>query len=627
MLVKQYLPQLTMEFAYTDGHVAERRLPLIAVPRGKQRKGQIYVLIGTEGPAGDSFVEYLRKQIADFFYRDPSRSLTSSLVRAIQRTNEELFADNERAIRTDRQYATVVCVVLRGEDAYFALVGRAAAFLVCSNACERFGRGDPRPGERPVELLGQLDEIDVELHHRPFVGDAAVVLTTSGLLDLLEPAPEVSLRCDPERLVATMRRLSEEGGGRRAFRSLVVAPEESGDDVSDDSDLDDEPPPVSRRGRRELPDQNGHDRRLPFSLPRSRRSPEPESPRPQIASERIDLPRRSGQAIPKTRSSPGVTPNWESPGREPMPRSLPLVGSSVIRRRSDRFDEDSASFPDVSVESRQRTRSAKSDRRPTPAILAFEPEPEERLPTARRRPRRSMPRLNVIGILTGLIKKVTISWRAVLVAALVVALFFLGYVIFLIPARILQGGASYTNAMARLSQAQQLEQQALGQSDALVRRHLLEEAEVLSQAALSAQPNDNAVVTVSARIEKEYRSATGITDLPAPTRVVQLPTVADEIVRNGNDVYVLDRTNSLVYKYLLNADGTQILPAQSPTLVRKGDHIGAVTVGQLSHIAWMPAGSARAVPALLALDTAGFLVEYDPTHGLTTQRLRSSDSW
>ncbi|HVB96259.1 MAG TPA: hypothetical protein VNG11_00870, partial [Chloroflexota bacterium] len=474
--MKEDSPQLSLEFAYTNGNVVERRLSPIAVPRGKQRKGQIYILIGTEGPSGDGFVQSLRKQIADAFYRDPSGSLTSSLVRAIQRANEGLFVENERAIRTDRQHATVVCVVLRGDDAYFALVGRAVAFLVRSDRCERFGRGDPRPGERPVDLLGQLDDVDVELHHRPFDEDASVVLTTSGLLDVLGPTPEASLRCDPETLVATLRRLSEEGGGRRAFRSLVVAPEGS----------EDEPDPPRRQARRELPDPSGPERRFPFVQRRSPRSTEPESTEPPLAPPRSELPHRSRPFVPETRALPRVSPDWEEPERRPDTGPWPLLGRTVNRRRGDLFDEDSERLPDLPMESRPTGRSAMRSRRLPPAIVPFEPESDE-LPLAiRRRPRGSGPRLDVVGLLSRFVKKPAFSWRAVLVAALVVGLFFLGYVIFLIPARILQGGAPYADAMARLSQAQQLEQQALGQSDALVRRHLLQEAEVLSQSALSA---------------------------------------------------------------------------------------------------------------------------------------------
>ncbi len=558
--VKEEVSSLALEFDYTDGHLDQRRLLPLPPPRGKQRKGEIYVLVGTEGPSGDRFGERLRKQLADAFYKDPSGSLTSSLVRAIRRVNDELFAENDRTIRTDRRYATVVCAVRRGDDVYFALVGRALAFLVRPEGCERFGRGDPRPGERPVDLLGQFEDVEVELHHRPIEGPSSLILASSGLADFLGANTNAVLRGDPERLVMTLRRLGEEGRGRRSFRAIVVVPEGSWLD----EDVDDEPPLMDRR------------------------------------------------AISETRE-PKASERRRSP--------FLLTDDRPVRRRSEWIEEVS-----TSRESIDPPRVA-TPRRPKVSTLPAEPKREESLPVSRRRPRRSSPRLDVVALALRLVRKPTISLRAILIAMLVICLFFLGYVVFLIPARILRGGAPYTSAISDLSQAQQLEQQALGQNDALVRRHLLQEAEQLSQSALIAQPDDSVVAAVAGRIENEYRAASRITDLPSPMRLAVLPTTGDEMLLNGLELYVLDRTNSLIYKYLLNADGTQILPSQNPVLVRKGDHIGTLTVGQLNHIAWMPAGNGRVVPALLALDAAGFLVEYNPTHGLTTEHLRASDSW
>src|SRR5262249_44127687 len=90
---------------------------------------------------------------------------------------------------------------------------------------------------------------------------------------------------------------------------------------------------------------------------------------------------------------------------------------------------------------------------------------------------------------------------------------------------------------------------------------------------------------------------------------------------------VLDRANSRVLKYLLNADGTAIQASASPVPVQQGDQIGAATVGQLTLMTWMPPGGPRAQPALLVLDRAGSLVEYNPTEGLTRLALRDPAAW
>jgi hypothetical protein len=93
------------------------------------------------------------------------------------------------------------------------------------------------------------------------------------------------------------------------------------------------------------------------------------------------------------------------------------------------------------------------------------------------------------------------------------------------------------------------------------------------------------------------------------------------------DLFILDRSNSRVYSYLLNVDSTSAAPTTNPVLVRNGDHVGPTTVGDLSQIVWMPAGGSRKASDLLVLDTAGFLLQYEPTQGLSLLALREPEGW
>lgn len=217
--------------------------------------------------------------------------------------------------------------------------------------------------------------------------------------------------------------------------------------------------------------------------------------------------------------------------------------------------------------------------------------------------------------------------QLVLGVVALVALFFAGYVGVLIAARILQGGSAYTQAISALSQAQQREREAMGQNDPVVRRHLLEMANQLASQALKQRPDDALTITTAGRIEREYRAASGIAILPVPTTLVDLPSPADRLIVRGTDVYALDRANSRLYRYLLSADGTTIQAGANPTVVQQGDHIGPVTVGKLTAAAWMPSGPDRSGAGLVALDSSGFLIKYDPTLGLGTLRLRDPGSW
>src|SRR5579884_3801960 len=126
------------EFSYAGGRWTEHSPPVINPPRGKARKGQIYILADVDGRYANQTAERLRVLTADAFYRDPSGSLTSALVRAIQQANEELYDENERSIRSDRQYATICCMVIRGNDAFFAMAGRGLAYIIKPERGERF---------------------------------------------------------------------------------------------------------------------------------------------------------------------------------------------------------------------------------------------------------------------------------------------------------------------------------------------------------------------------------------------------------------------------------------------------------------------------------------------------------
>lgn len=515
-LVDADTPTLFREFTYAGGRWTDRSLAPPTAPRGKARMGQIYVLADVEGPDSDATVEYLRQAVADNFYRDTSRSLTSALVRAIQQANQGLYAENERAVRAERQHATICCVVFRGDDAYFALAGHGLSYLIRTDHGERFGRGKPRPGEQPPALVGQTDEIDVELHYRALERPTAIILTSFGLLDLVGEHSNDALRGRPDRVVDGLRAIGQGHQGERAFRALVVVPDIEATGATEKA-----------VGAEDGP-----------------------------ADTRTDLP------LPE---SPLDDPSWSSG-----------------------FDAEQEEAP----EPKRRTR-----------IRPHWPPRSFLLPR-----RRSRLALGII---------------------LVAALFLIGYMAVMITARIVQGGAPYTNAMSKLTQAEQRESEAMGQSDPLVRRHLLTQANQLASQALAARPNDPLTITVSGRIQREYQAASGMVDLPSPKPLLTLPAVSDQLILNGNELYALDRTNSRLYKYLLNADGTAAQPQSgaSPVLLQQGDRIGSVTVGKLTRIAWMPADPGKTNGALLALDSSGFLIQYEPVHGLTVLRLNNSGSW
>jgi hypothetical protein len=567
-------PTPIREFLYANGRVAESTPPHIPAPRGKRSKARLYVLANVDSNPASPTAKSLRKALTEAFYRDATGSLTSTLRRVIQGLNDQIYHENERSIRTERCYATIVCAAVRDDDVFLAAVGRALCYVVRPHACERLGRGDPHSGERPVDLLGQVEEIGVDLFHRSVSDLTALVLASSGVADL--PSGELERALQEGPAIMAVRRLTQEHQGRRPFRALVVPISAA----QLDTGVNGQVPPLPAAPASPRVDSPVRARRARFPLPERHvelaGSDDAEEPIP------ASTPRRRQP----TRLA-DVTPDHRPPTSRPIgrPESPPVEPAEDVAEVQDLVQEFAAAS------------------RPRP-------------PTIPRRIRRRRPR--------------KVPWwliRAVLYVALAVSLFAVGYFAVTLSARVIQNGQQYASAVSTLTQAEQTERQALEQNDPLVRRHLLDEANQLVGQALAGRPSSPAFVTAAARIGREYQEATGTIALPAPQRVVDLATPGDQLVLHGSSLYVLDRANSRIYLYLLNVDGTSTQASPSPILVRAGDHVGPITVGKLTQIAWMPVGGTRTTAALVALDHGGWLIQHEPVGGLSYLALADPSSW
>src|SRR6185437_5460359 len=95
-----------VEFVSSGTEFSERKATPVLPARGRDRKGALYALVDVEG-SSSGLVEQIRQSLSATFYQDVG-SVTSSLLRAIRRVNESLFDENERSIRAERRYATIV---------------------------------------------------------------------------------------------------------------------------------------------------------------------------------------------------------------------------------------------------------------------------------------------------------------------------------------------------------------------------------------------------------------------------------------------------------------------------------------------------------------------------------------
>jgi len=180
-------------------------------------------------------------------------------------------------------------------------------------------------------------------------------------------------------------------------------------------------------------------------------------------------------------------------------------------------------------------------------------------------------------------------------------------------------------------QAQEGWQQAQSTTDpATVRARLNEAAAALDQ-LLAVQPDHAEAAELRKRVIIRLDE---INRVRRVIRIAELNTYPDNaelsrVVVEGTHIFVLDRRNGLVYHHRL-ADPPQTLQpdTRQTVLLRKGDQINGVVVGDLVDMVWMPAGNGRQKANLVILESGGALLEYDPTtEQLRALRLAAVETW
>ncbi len=190
-----------------------------------------------------------------------------------------------------------------------------------------------------------------------------------------------------------------------------------------------------------------------------------------------------------------------------------------------------------------------------------------------------------------------------------------------------QDETAFERCLSQAQTAQQIAQgiQASGSGDARQAWYGVMEAVNL---CLPRRPNDPVLLAVRDEAQRAIDQFADVTRC----RMVLLrrydsgASVRGPILRNGVDLYTLDVTRSTLYRDSLNDAGTA-LNRQSQVLVQRGSAVGEYVVRSLVDIAWLSEGGARG-NALLALDSRGLLVTYQPTFPpATAQALIGADRW
>lgn len=148
----------------------------------KTAKGSLLVLVTAQGPGAATARQAIRETVFQSYYRDPSMSVTSSLVRAIRRAHNQLpsLASGEDKFHN----VGIGCMVFKDRDIYLAQTGPSVAFIV-HNGETRLVRG--------LELLPDQSDIfaegdaDVQLFHSAARTGDIVILASDNLGQAVDP--------------------------------------------------------------------------------------------------------------------------------------------------------------------------------------------------------------------------------------------------------------------------------------------------------------------------------------------------------------------------------------------------------------------------------------------------------
>ena len=158
-------------------------------------------------------------------------------------------------------------------------------------------------------------------------------------------------------------------------------------------------------------------------------------------------------------------------------------------------------------------------------------------------------------------------------------------------------------------------QEAQATSDEATVRVLLVEVEGSLDQLLQRQPDRAEAIELKKRVQARLDQLNNVRRITWLAELRTYPADADlsRVVVEGAHVFVMDRRAGTVYHHQMDEYRQALKPDEGdPILVRKGDQVGNILVGDLVDMTWMPAGTERQKANLLILESGGSLIEYDP---------------
>lgn len=148
---------------------------------------------------------------------------------------------------------------------------------------------------------------------------------------------------------------------------------------------------------------------------------------------------------------------------------------------------------------------------------------------------------------------------------------------------------------------------------------------------LELQPDQAEVVDLRQRIVAQLDAINRVNRITFFAELATYPAGSSlsRVVVEGQHVFVMDRGSGIVYHHQLDGFQQALDPTTlTTTVVRKGQQVGSVLVGNLVDMAWMPVGLGRQKADLVILESDRSLLEYDPaTKELVPKAVAASETW
>jgi|GEM_PF-619005 len=638
------------------GHIG----PGFRLPIGPD-KGTLYVLVESlRGPQPDVERQVV-DAIAEAYRRAPLGSITGALRQALTVANRQLYQANQAALSDQKIAVGTTCAVLRGADLFLAQVGPALAYMVHRGTLQRVPTDSPwlspaRAPTTPISApLGALSDTDPLLVHF-FLEPGDLLVLCSSLLVRYATEEEirtaVTLKRDhallpetggvialhqgePQAVVQALEQLAR-GRDLLALAIAATSIEAEAAPVGEVAMPAAVPAPVGAAERARLTLAEGGRRlwgalTLPFLALAARLGLRPRPPEELAPPAEAIPPLEEVVPAPIPREPvqiPSLVPGEEAstlppylrgeapPAAPPAPPLVEVAPEEITPVSREAPRPISQRAREIVGALRERLRPSAGVPEEEIAVEAPAAEVGEAPPVRRFRP--TWPKLAV-----------PCRWLlpALLVAGLIaILLLFLGV-------RWVQNRAETARLTLLLQQAEQKQASAATSADRATARQRLAEADALVAQALQRRPNYPQAVRLQDEIQSDLDKINAVVRIQELTTLMTFTTPASapgRIVVVGIDVYVLDKGTQRLYRFLLAPNGNALQELKvDPVLVRRGDTVGTIVVGDLLDIFWLPGGGARRTDNLMCLESGGSLLEYaaNRTPGLRSLPLADSKAW